>query len=192
MARRPLSAEEAALWRRVTADVRRIKAIPERQGANPACPEQKVRPPRMSMAVLPGPVSLTQLTQRSSHNSLDANWDKRLSRGEVSPDYVIDLHEHSAAQAHLRLEKGLSAAIVRQARVVLLITGKARGQHEGEGNPRLPPTTRGVIRASVQDWLALSPHYASIAAIRPAHGKHGGAGALYLIMRRSREHLPHG
>jgi DNA-nicking Smr family endonuclease len=137
------------------------------------------------------PPRLLPSQERKVHphqNTLDANWDKRLSKGIVHPDYVIDLHEHSAAAAHARLERGLSAAINEGARVVLLITGKARGASGGgEGNPRLPPTTRGVIRASVQDWIAGSPHNRSIAAIRNAHPRHGGAGALYLIMRRARE-----
>jgi len=120
-------------------------------------------------------------------NTLDANWDKRLTKGIVRPDYVIDLHEHTAAAAHARLDRGLRDAIAEGARIVLLITGKARGAKEGGAdNPRLPPTTRGVIRASVQDWLAGSVHNRNIAAIRNAHPRHGGAGALYLILRRPR------
>jgi len=128
-----------------------------------------------------GCVSITK-APTAPQNTLDANWDKRLTKGVVRPDYVIDLHEHTAASAHLRLDQGLSAAIAQGARIVLLITGKARGPD----NPRLPPTTRGVIRASVQDWIAMSPHNRAIAAIRNAHPRHGGAGALYLIMRRMR------
>lgn len=127
------------------------------------------------------------VAQSTPQNTLDATWDMRLTKGIVRPDYVIDLHEHTAAAAHARLDRGLSDAIAEGARVVLLITGKARGPKEGGAdNPRLPPTTRGVIRASVQDWLAGSMHNRNIAAIRNAHPRHGGAGALYLILRRPR------
>ena len=122
----------------------------------------------------------------SSSNTLDANWDKRLARGTALPDFTIDLHEHSAAQAHARLEGGLALAVAHGARIVLLITGKARHDTALSHNPRLPPTTRGVIRASVQDWIAGSRWNTHIAAIRNAHPRHGGAGALYLILKRPR------
>jgi len=115
-------------------------------------------------------------------NTLDAKWDKRLTKGTVRPDYVIDLHEHTAASAHARLDQGLANALAEGARIVLLITGKP----SVADNPRMPPTSRGVIRASVDDWLAGSRWSGSIAAIRNAHPRHGGAGALYLIMRRAR------
>jgi DNA-nicking Smr family endonuclease len=38
----------------------------------------------------------------------------------------------------------------------------------------------------VLDWLAAGPHAGDIAAVRPAHRRHGGGGALYLVMRRAR------
>jgi DNA-nicking Smr family endonuclease len=59
---------------------------------------------------------------------------------------------------------------------VLLITGHHR--------PGEPPLQRGRIRAAVHDWLAASRHAADIAAVRPAHRRHGGGGSLYLILRR--------
>ena len=45
---------------------------------------------------------------------------------------------------------------------------------------------RGAIRAKVLDWLAAGPHGADVAAVRPAHRRHGGAGALYLVLKRRR------
>jgi DNA-nicking Smr family endonuclease len=67
--------------------------------------------------------------------------------------------------------------VAEGARVLLLITGK-------------PPTKersgRGAIRAAVGDWLAASPHAGDIAAVRNASPRHGGAGALYIVLRRRR------
>ena len=45
---------------------------------------------------------------------------------------------------------------------------------------------RGAIRAKVLDWLAASSHGAAIASIRTAHIRHGGEGALYLVLKRAR------
>lgn len=67
------------------------------------------------------------------------------------------------------------------ARLVLLITGRPRGAAAADrGNQR------GAIRAKVLDWLAAGPHGADIAAIRHAHRRHGGEGALYLVLRKRR------
>ncbi len=115
-------------------------------------------------------------------NTLDARWDKQLATGRIEPDFTIDLHGETLSSAHARLNRSLDFAIRTEARVILLITGRP-----AQDNPRLPPTSRGVIRASVKDWLAASSHTSRIAAIRNAHPRHGGAGALYLILRRNRD-----
>ena len=44
-----------------------------------------------------------------------------------------------------------------------------------------------AIRAAISDWLGASRHADSIAAIRGAHPRHGGQGALYIVFRRPRE-----
>jgi len=67
------------------------------------------------------------------------------------------------------------------ARLVLLVTGRPRTAAAADRS-----TQRGAIRAKVLDWLAAGPHGADIAAVRPAHRRHGGEGALYLVLRRRR------
>ncbi len=130
------------------------------------------------------PVPLTPpappLRPRVPANTLDGGWDKRLARGAISPDRTIDLHGHSLASAHAALDHGIVAAIASGDRVILLVTGKPP-RPESER-----PHARGAIRASVGDWLAGSRHASRIAAVRAAHPRHGGAGALYVILRRSR------
>ena len=66
-----------------------------------------------------------------------------------------------------------------EARLVLVITGRPRPAEAADRGER-----RGAIRAKVLDWLALGPHASRIAAVRPAHRRHGGAGALYVVLRR--------
>jgi DNA-nicking Smr family endonuclease len=112
--------------------------------------------------------------------TLDANWDRKLARGVVRPDFTIDLHGASLDAAHSRLDHGLTLAMAQGARVVLLITGRPRPSDEHAGRS----DRRGAIRAKFLDWLAAGSHASRIAAIRPAHPRHGGAGAVYLILRR--------
>jgi DNA-nicking Smr family endonuclease len=76
---------------------------------------------------------------------------------------------------------GLGQARTLGARVVLLVTGKPRPAEAADRGER-----RGAIRAKVLDWLAAGPHASNIAAIRKAHRRHGGDGALYLVLKRGR------
>lgn len=119
---------------------------------------------------------------RPPQNTLDASWDRKLSRGMAAPDLTIDLHGHTLSSAHAELEAGLTRAVAMQARLILLVTGRP----PPPGRSRLDNPLRGVIRASIGDWLHHSRHAAHIAAIRNAHPRHGGAGALYVVLRRAR------
>ena len=112
--------------------------------------------------------------------TLDGGWDRRLSRGLVSPDATVDLHGHTLDSAWGVLDDALAQSIARGDRVILLITGKPP-KPESER-----PHARGRIRAVVGDWLHASRHAHSIAAVRGANPRHGGTGALYIVLRRPR------
>ena len=115
---------------------------------------------------------------RGVGTTLDGTWDRRLGRGLVQPDMVLDLHGHDLATAYDLLDSRLEAAIAAGARILLLITGKPPGSER--------PVARGRIRGAVGDWLAASRHSDRIAAVRGAHPRHGGAGALYIVLRKAR------
>jgi DNA-nicking Smr family endonuclease len=115
-------------------------------------------------------------------HGLDASWDRKLARGVVQPDVTLDLHGATLDAAHARLEHGLAQALAQGARVMLLITGRPRVSDDHVGRAG----QRGAIRAKFLDWLAAGPHAGRIAAIRPAHPRHGGAGAVYLVLRKPR------
>jgi DNA-nicking Smr family endonuclease len=182
-----LSAEDAALWRNVTASIKplsvrhsvpaTIDVIAPHTGHRRALLVSHDKPVR-SPVLPPRSVGVVPARQGSA-NTLDAGWDKKLAKGQVAPDFTIDLHGETQSSAHVRLNQSLGFAVQQGARLILLITGRA-----ARDNPRLPPTSRGVIRASIEDWLYASSHHSRIAAIRPAHPRHGGGGALYLVMRR--------
>jgi len=186
---RGLSAEEAALWGRVAATVTplRPKAPPvpveptPRSSTGPASPPA-ARPPRPAGAPLPPLKEDRGQTQPlSPDRGLDASWERKLARAELTPDFTLDLHGHTLDQAHQRLDMGLGQAKAMGARLVLLITGKSRPVDAADRGTR-----RGAIRAKVIDWLAAGPHGSDIAAIRKAHRRHGGEGALYLVLKRRR------
>ena len=133
-------------------------------------PKGRVPPPlpKPRSAPAPGP-------------GLDSSWERKLATATIAPDFTLDLHGHTLDQAHQRLDIGLGQAKAMGARLVLLITGKPRPVQAADRGER-----RGAIRAKVLDWLAAGPHASDIAAIRPAHRRHGGEGALYLVLKRRR------
>ena len=172
---RPLAPDEAALWRRVIGTVRPLRAVAIPAGA----PAQAPVPARRPIAFSPSPPPAPSKA-RAPGTTLDGSWDRRISRGLVDPDRTIDLHGHTLGSAHALLDRCLADAIGAGDRVVLLVTGKPP-RPESER-----PHARGAIRAAVGDWLAASRNAGHIAAVRGAHPRHGGAGALYIVLRRAR------
>ena len=68
-----------------------------------------------------------------------------------------------------------------------MIAGKPRPYGENDASDHLGRgNRRGAIRAKLLDWLAASRHASQIAAVRPAQPRHGGAGAVYVVLRRGR------
>lgn len=177
---RPLSAEERALWSKVAASVRPLFGrAPLQAPADPPPPAVPAADGGRRLApAQPAPAAGPQ----RPGETLDASWDRRLARGLVQPDLTLDLHGHTLASAHAALEAGLARAVAGEARLMLLVTGRPPAPNDrGFGPPR-----RGAIRWAVGDWLAASPQAGRIAAVRHAHPRHGGAGALYVVLRRRR------
>ena len=190
---RGLSAAEAALWRRVTVTVtpldppRACLGEGDRDAAGVVVEGNGVpsplRQPPAASATSPSKLGEDRGRTRplSPDRGLDASWERKLARATMAPDFTLDLHGHTLDQAHARLDQGLMQAKAMGARLVLLITGNPRPADAADRGTR-----RGAIRAKVLDWLAAGPHGGDIAAVRGAHRRHGGTGALYLVLKRRR------
>lgn len=177
MPARRLNNDEQVLWARV------VESVKPLHGASaepvPPAPEEKAAPVRAESKPRPTSSAKPASPARTAPGTtLDGSWDRRLGRGLVQPEMSVDLHGHNLATAYALLDDRLDRALSAGVRVLLLITGKAP---KGE-----PPILRGRIRAAVGDWLAASRHAGNIAAVRHAHPRHGGTGALYIVLRRQR------
>lgn len=138
---------------------------------------QMIVPPRTSPPTAPLRHPPSRIGE--DRTGLDSHWNRRLKAGEVAPDYTLDLHGHTLDRAYDRVMSGLDQARSMGARLVLVVAGRERPV-----DPADRATRRGAIRAKLLDWLAASRHADAIAAVRRAHVKHGGDGALYLVLRR--------
>ncbi len=182
---RGLSAQEAALWARLSKSVTPLEdrharaaspviAAPTETPVKPAKARVKGRKPEPLVRAAPA-------APPQQDKGLDSHWERKLARAAMEPDFTLDLHGHNLDQAHRRLDQGLAQAKAMGARLVLVITGKPRPVDAADRGER-----RGAIRAKILDWLAAGPHGSDIAAVRNAHRRHGGEGALYLVLKRRR------
>ena len=116
-------------------------------------------------------------------HQLEHSYRKKVVRGVKAIDARIDLHGLTQHQAHDRLRGFLYQAQARQHKLVLVITGK------GGGSARAYMDERGVLRRMVPQWLSMPDLRTVVIGYEEAHASHGGAGALYVRIRRKREGL---
>lgn len=187
---RGLLPDEAELWDRVARTVtplRRISRKVAEADPAPTVVPVAVAPPakrkgRVPPPLTPAPVAVPEERKRPlDRHGLDGSWERKLARAEVQPDFTLDLHGHGLDAAYARLDHGLGQALAMGARVVLVITGKPRPVESADRGER-----RGAIRAKLLDWLAHGSHAHRIASVRGAHPRHGGSGAVYVILKRTR------
>ena len=98
-------------------------------------------------------------------------------QGEKEIEARLDLHGMTQARAHRVLSGFLHQAHGDGLTFVLVITGKGKIGAE---------TERGVLRRQVPQWLSQPEFRNVVVGFEEAHIGHGGAGALYVRIRRVR------
>ncbi len=171
------SAEEHELFVETFKDA---KVLLKRKPAAPKAPASKSA--AVSPAVPPAPKPSRQTA------GLDGNTAERLRRGQLDPEARLDLHGMTELTAHRALVTFLRAASARGLRLVLIVTGKG-GKPAAADAPfdlELSGRARGVLNAMTPRWLAEPDLAGFVADVRLSHRRHGGAGALYVYLRKSK------
>ena len=175
--RRQLSAEERRLWAQVARAVtplpgRRHPDSPPPPAPSPEPPPSAAAPSVKAAAGKPALPPLAPVERKVLTS---------LRRGARRADAVIDLHGMRQAEAHHALIAFLHRSRERGHAVVLVVTGKG-GAAAGEGLFE----ERGVLRRVVPHWLRLPELRGLVLGFEEAAPHHGGAGALYVRLRRRR------
>ena len=182
--RRGLTYEDRVLWTTIAKSIKPLRAEAKNvatdtvdvaaEAPKPLAkhPPKFIKPAKILKPVAPAPVlpkpvvpSLEPLTRRMK---------SRVAKGKHAIDARLDLHGFTQHEAHSVLLRFLRTANDRDARLVLVITGKGRG---GE---------IGVLRRQVPQWLGLPEFRELVVGFEDASINHGGEGALYIRVRRSR------
>ena len=189
--RRVLSYEERVLWTTVTKSMTPLRdesaGVPEAAVAEmetvgirkpPSPLPKKVKPQKLATAAsyTPPPILAPHLPLAS----LSRRMKRGVARGKEAIDARLDLHGLTQHEAHGALLRFLRTASARDARLVLVITGKGK-RSDGDGERE-----RGVLRRQVPQWLSLPEFSAFVLGFEDAHIAHGGEGALYVRVRRAR------
>ena len=180
--RRDLSAADQHLGPYVTRNVKAYRSSVQSNGASDPLPIRKPSHPSLVGASTHGAPHRTVATQTKPNPisvGVTANIDRRtstkLKRGQLTVDGRIDLHGLTLDQAHAGLNAFLKGAYNRQARCVLVVTGKGR-----------PGERTGKIRGELLHWLNQPALRPLVLAVTEAQIRDGGAGAFYVLLKRNR------
>lgn len=175
---RPLSREDRVLWARVAETLTPLKgkapfaSVPFAPPAGDEAGEGngvEVLPAVTAPAAAPAPGGNGKGRAAAD---IDLPTRRKLARGRLPIEGVVDLHGLTQTEAHALLLSFLHRAHEDGRRHVLVVTGK--GASMGSD---------GVLRRAVPAWLATPAFRGLVSGHEPAARNHGGGGALYIRLR---------
>ena len=110
------------------------------------------------------------------------NTIEKNKRGKIKPHAKLDLHGLNSDEAY----NGLIRIIIRSheinKRLLLVITRKGQRSYD-RGNGHV---LAGVLKQKVPHWLRTDPINPYVLEFVEAHQKDGGAGALYVYLKKNK------
>lgn len=99
---------------------------------------------------------------------------EKLKKGLLSPEAHIDLHGFTLDNARAAVTLFVREHYFAGRRCLLVVTGRGKNS----------PTGRSLLRDGLQDWLTRDPLKRVVLAFCTATPGHGGAGAVYVLLRK--------
>lgn len=93
---------------------------------------------------------------------------RKLKQGKSPIEAKIDLHQHTLEDAEQTLGEFINRSIDNNFTTVLVVHGKGAN-------------SRARLKNAVNQWLRLHP---AVLAFHSARSQHGGAGAIYVLLKR--------
>lgn len=203
-----MSQEDNSLWQYVTKDVSPLSSNrfsqfkdllgSEKKGLTPAPKKVKTRQMKPIQELKPDPIGKSssdenqvfkdavQPSVRKTVPGLDRNTSERLRKGKLFIEGRVDLHGMTRREAHSRLKSFLGSAHRQGKRCVLVITGKGSSTQMTDDAPFMGGGRKGILKEEVPRWLMEPDLRRLVLDYREAQVKHGGSGALYVLLKRTR------
>jgi DNA-nicking Smr family endonuclease len=187
---RPLRDDEAALWALATRTVvprpGRTPAgidMPPPGSAPPASdtPESDAATGNTGRAAAAAAATATASPGLTPLAPIDRRARQALRRGRQGIDAVLDLHGLRQEEAHAALRRFLARQQAAGSKLVLVVTGKGAAPGQDAA------AERGILRRVVPHWLRQAELRGLVVGFDEAGREHGGAGALYVRLRRRRK-----
>jgi len=180
------SAEDKVLWAEVTKNIEPLKGknIVSDFDKNPDVTRKKPDKHNASIRQAHEGLPCSEIYGSYKSNDIDHRTEQRLRRGQLDIEGRLDLHGMNQNQAYDALLHFIPKSYDSGKRCVLIVTGKGYKRH---GDQSLLERTDGVLKQKTPQWLNDAPLSQYVLNVQAAKPKHGGEGALYVLLRRNRE-----
>jgi DNA-nicking Smr family endonuclease len=171
-----LTEEDRILWNRVAKTAKPLRGKKVTLLSEPLPTEEKAIDQLLSQDIVSpqaGRADTGKRKDQAGPHPFDAPTRNKLSKGRLPIEGRVDLHGMTQSEAYGLLLSFLHQAYAEGMRYVLVITGK--GSSLG---------SEGALRRAVPAWLATQPFRVLVGSHDVAARHHGGAGALYVRLRR--------
>ena len=111
---------------------------------------------------------------------IEKNKLRRIKNGKITIDGTMDLHGLSLKEAEVRLQQFVGESAQLRKRFLLIITGKG-----SNSKPNIHGKTQ-TIKSEINNWLSDHFYDDKIQYISKALDRHGGDGALYFFLKKSK------
>lgn len=193
-----LDSKDAELWEQVTRSTEPLKQAANRASLRESVAgqvDERVVPPQKPTPKSPNNVIASPIVQPvrppvpPQLGSYDRREARGLGAGRISIDGRIDLHGMRQREAHGALRAFIMRARDKGHRHVLVITGKGapRGSRGDDDFYAERAETPGVLRRAVPLWLDEPDFRGWVVGYTQAAPRHGGEGAIYVRLRRSKD-----
>ena len=127
--------------------------------------------------------SILSLIVPKTDIDVERNKLRRIKNGKIIIEGTLDLHGFSLKEAESKLRLYVGNALRQKKRFLLIITGKG-----SNSKPNIHGKTL-TIKSELKNWLSDSFYSDKVQYISKALDRHGGEGAYYFFLKKSKNIL---
>ncbi len=167
------------VWAETVKDVKKIRPAEEKPSAPLIIGDIR---PKIDYAAVRFGNGLERLELNDVDN-IDRRTADKFRRGQFKIERRLDLHGLTEAEAHAAVNDFVRTSYLQKRRCILIITGKGLARETDVWYEK-----KGIIKEAVPAWLNEPELRPLILSFSQAVSEDGGEGAIYVLLRRQRNH----